>query len=97
MHVIECFLECLEVLYHELEIVIQCLLFKQLLFGKTIELLLVKFDLDHSLKLANVEFISKLDQTILKYVQLFVNALLKWKELTSDQVVDVQVYFILFW
>ena len=58
MHVIQGFLECLKVLDHELEIIVKCLLLEYLLLSKSIELLLVKFDLDHSFKFAKVELIS---------------------------------------
>ena len=68
MHVIQCFLECLEILYHQLEIVIQGLLLEDLLLGKAIELLLIKFYFYHSFKFAKVEFISQLYHSFFKNV-----------------------------
>ena len=58
MHVIDSFLESLKVIDHKLKVIIKSCLFEHLLLSKTIELLLISLDFDHSLKLANVEFTS---------------------------------------
>lgn len=67
-----------------------------MLFSEPIEFLLVQFDFDHTLELAEVELSSELHHTVLKNRKFFLNTLLKGKELDCDQIVYVLIYVLLF-